>query len=130
MLQLTDIVKTYTTGGSEVQALRGVNIAFPTEKWENLLALKASGKPVVAAFNPTGSSCVLPPEVKTELNASLMVFDVFDSALLDVVFGRFKPVGKLPFEVPSSMDAVRAQLEDVPFDSPNPTFAFDHGLTY
>ncbi len=108
----------------------GVNIAFPTEKWENLQALKASGKPVVAAFNPTGSSCVLPPEVKTELNASLMVFDVFDSALLDVVFGRFKPVGKLPFEVPSSMDAVRAQLEDVPFDSKDPTFAFDHGLTY
>ena len=108
----------------------GVDISFPAEKWANLQALKAAGKPVVAAFNPTGSSCVLPPAVKTDLNASLMVFDVFDSALLDVVFGRFKPVGKLPFEVPSSMEAVRAQLEDVPFDSKDPTFPFDYGLTY
>ena len=108
----------------------GVNIDFPAGKWANLMALKATGKPVVAAINPTGSSCVLPPAIKTDINASLMVFDVFDSALLDVVFGRFKPVGKLPFEVPSSMDAVRAQLEDVPFDSKDPTFAFDHGLTY
>ena len=59
-----------------------------------------------------------------------MIFDVFDKALLDVVFGKFNPVGKLSFEVPSSMDAVRAQLEDVPFDSKDPTFPYGHGLSY
>ena len=68
--------------------------------------------------------------MKTDLNASLMIFDVFDSALLDVVFGKFNPSGKLSFEVPSSMDAVRAQKEDIPFDSKDPTFAFGHGLSY
>lgn len=107
-----------------------VNIDFPAEKWANIQALRKVGKPIVVAFNPTGSSCILPPAVKTDLNASLMIFDVFDSALLDVVFGKFNPVGKLPFEVPSSMEAVRAQLEDVPFDSKDPTFKFDHGLSY
>ena len=107
-----------------------VNIDFPSEKWDHIQELRKSGKPIVVAFNPTGSSCVLPPAVKTDLNASLMVFDVFDKALLDVVFGKFNPVGKLSFEVPSSMDAVRAQLEDVPFDSKDPTFEFGHGLSY
>ena len=113
-------------GGGQGEA----NIDFPAAKWAHIQELRAAGKPVVVAFNPTGSSCILPPAVKTDLNASLMVFDVFDSALLDVVFGKFNPVGKLSFEVPSSMDAVRAQLEDVPFDSKDPTFEFNHGLSY
>ena len=53
-----------------------------------------------------------------------------DEALLDVLFGRFAPTGRLPFEMPSSMDAVRAQLEDVPHDSKAPLFAIGSGLTY
>jgi beta-glucosidase-like glycosyl hydrolase len=51
-------------------------------------------------------------------------------ALLDVVFGKHAPTGKLPFEMPSSMDAVRAQLEDVPHDSKAPLFPIGHGLRY
>jgi beta-glucosidase len=47
-----------------------------------------------------------------------------------VIFGRFAPAGKLPFELPSSMEAVRAQQSDVPYDSANPLFPFGHGLTY
>ena len=49
---------------------------------------------------------------------------------MDAVFGEFAPTGKLPIELPSSMEAVRAQREDVPFDSEDPLFAFGHGLTY
>ena len=125
------LVRTTTVPDRRAMGPQGeVNIDFPAEKWAHIQELRASGKPVVVAFNPTGSSCILPPAVKTDLNASLMIFDVFDSALLDVVFGKFKPVGKLSFEVPSSMDAVRAQLEDMPFDSKDPTFPFGHGLTY
>ena len=44
--------------------------------------------------------------------------------------GRFAPAGKLPFELPSSMDAVRRQKEDVPYDSEQPLFPFGYGLTY
>jgi hypothetical protein len=58
------------------------------------------------------------------------VFDVLDNALFDVIFGKFNPVGKLPFELPSSMEAVRNQLEDVPFDSKDPLFEFGYGLSY
>ncbi|MDB4913763.1 MAG: glycoside hydrolase family 3 domain protein, partial [Gemmatimonadetes bacterium] len=33
-----------------------------------------------------------------------------------------RPVGRLPFELPRSMDAVRAQKPDVPHDSPSPLY--------
>ena len=123
---------TVSEGGNRMGAFDAteVNIDFPEKKWAHIQELRSAGKPLVVAFNPTGSSCILPQAVKTDINASLMVFDVFDSALLDVVFGKFNPVGKLSFEVPSSMDAVRAQKEDAPFDSVDPTFAFGHGLSY
>ena len=47
-----------------------------------------------------------------------------------MIWGEFSPTGKLPFELPSSMIAVQAQKEDVPYDSASPLFAFDFGLSY
>jgi beta-glucosidase len=70
------------------------------------------------------------PEIAAEAAALLGNFGANDAALLDVVFGRFSPSGKLPFELPSSMDAVRRQKEDLPYDSENPLFPFGFGLTY
>ena len=111
-------------------APREVDIDFPAEKFAHLKELVATGKPVVADINPTGSSLVITPELKALPQAMILSFDPTDAAVLDVIFGRHNPKSKLPFEIPSSMDAVRAQLEDVPFDSPNPSFPFGFGLTY
>lgn len=52
------------------------------------------------------------------------------SALLDVLFGAFSPVGKLPMDMPSSMAAAAERRPDVPFDTRDPLFRFGHGLTY
>ena len=41
-----------------------------------------------------------------------------------------QPEGKLPFELPVSMEAVRNQQTDVPYDSENPLFEFGFGLIY
>jgi len=49
---------------------------------------------------------------------------VSDAALIDVLTGRARPEGRLPFELPSSMDAVRAQRSDVPHDSARPLYPF------
>jgi beta-glucosidase len=57
-------------------------------------------------------------------------FGASTDAILDLVFGRFSPTGTLPFELPSSMDAVRKQLPDVPCDSEAPLFPLGHGLTF
>jgi beta-glucosidase len=70
------------------------------------------------------------PEISDEAHALLADFGASDAAVLDVVFGRAKPEGKLPFELPSSMEAVRKQREDVPYDSEDPLYAFGFGLTY
>jgi beta-glucosidase len=70
------------------------------------------------------------PELARESAALLATFGVSDEALFDVLTGRFNPTGKLPFELPSSMEAVRQQLEDLPYDSKDPLFPFGAGLSY
>ena len=49
-------------------------------------------------------------------------FGVSDAALFDALTGRVHPIGKLPFELPRSMEAVQAQLSDVPHDSKSPLY--------
>jgi beta-glucosidase len=51
-----------------------------------------------------------------------------DHALVDALTGTIAPVGKLPFDLPRSMEQVRRHPEDVPgYD--DPLFPFGHGLT-
>ena len=70
------------------------------------------------------------PEISKNAKGLLADFGASDTAVLDVVFGIAKPEGKLPLELPSSMDAVRNQKEDVPYDSQNPLYKFGFGLSY
>ena len=70
------------------------------------------------------------PEISQHALALLANFGASDAALLDVVFGLSKPEGRLPFELPSSMDAVRVQKEDLPYDSKDPLYPFGFGLFY
>ena len=70
------------------------------------------------------------PEIIKNSSGLLCEFGATDAAVLDIIFGRFNPTAKLPFEVPSSMEAVRNQKEDVPYDSEKPVFEFGHGLSY
>ncbi len=57
-------------------------------------------------------------------------FGVSDAALLDVLTGRAQPEGRLPFELPSSMQAVEAQKPDLPHDSARPLYPFGFGRQY
>ncbi|MEZ4963268.1 MAG: glycoside hydrolase family 3 N-terminal domain-containing protein [Saprospiraceae bacterium] len=70
------------------------------------------------------------PEISEKAAALLANYGASDAALLDVVFGIAKPEGKLPFELPSSMEAVRKQKEDLPHDSKDPLYPFGFGLRY
>ncbi|MDX2283795.1 MAG: glycoside hydrolase family 3 N-terminal domain-containing protein [Bacteroidia bacterium] len=70
------------------------------------------------------------PEISAKAAGLFVNYGASDAALLDVVFGKAKPEGRLPFELPSSMEAVRAQYEDVPYDSKNPLYPFGFGLSY
>ena len=70
------------------------------------------------------------PEIAEKSAGLVGNFGASDRALLDVIFGKGKPEGRLPFELPSSMEAVRNQYEDVPYDSKDPLFKFGFGLSY
>ena len=70
------------------------------------------------------------PEITKQCKALIANFGASDEAVLDVIFGKFNPNGKLPFELPSSMEAVKNQKEDVPYDSKDPLFPFGFGLTF
>ena len=70
------------------------------------------------------------PEIAQSAAGLLANFGASDAAVLDAVFDRFNPSAKLPFELPSSMDKVRAQKPDVPHDSADPLFEQGFGLSW
>lgn len=70
------------------------------------------------------------PELADSASAILANFGANDEAIFDILFGDFNPTGTLPFEMPSSWEAVLNQKEDVPFDSESPLFPFGYGLSY
>jgi beta-glucosidase len=70
------------------------------------------------------------PEIAERCAALLADFGANDAAVLDVICGQFAPTGKLPFELPASMEAVRQQKPDVPHDSEHALYPFGHGLSY
>jgi beta-glucosidase len=70
------------------------------------------------------------PEISQAAKALIAEYGASDNAVLDVVFGKASPEGKLPFELPSSMEAVRKQKTDIPYDSENPLYPFGFGLRY
>ena len=70
------------------------------------------------------------PEINEAAYAVIADYGTNDVAVAKVLFGEVAPKGKLPFELPSSMEAVENQLTDVPYDSENPLYHFGFGLSY
>lgn len=56
-------------------------------------------------------------------------FGVSDSVLLRVLSGRAAAKGRLPFDIPRSMDAVRASAPDAANDTADPVFRRGDGLS-
>ena len=114
--------------GNLVEALFHAGaLEFGAEELARLIALMRRVPTVVGIY--LDRPAVI-PEIAEDAAALLADFGASDAALLEVVFGRTTATGALPFELPSSMDAVRRQLPDVPFDSDDPLFPFGHGLSY
>lgn len=70
------------------------------------------------------------PDISKEAHALIADFGASDESVCEVLFGKSAPKGQLPFELPSSMEAVEKQKTDVPYDSENPLYEFGYGLSY
>jgi beta-glucosidase len=68
--------------------------------------------------------------VRDRVRALLGNFGVSDDALIDVLSGKAAPLGKLPFDLPSSMASVEAQHSDVAHDLVKPLYPFGFGRRY
>lgn len=90
--------------------------------------LAKTGKPVVVCMYMDRPPIVT--EFLGDVRALMLHFSSSDSALLDVIFGKDSPEGKLPVAIPRDMRSVENQKEDVPFDLANPAFPVGFGLTY
>ena len=100
---------------------------FPAQEKKEMLEL-INRKPTVSIFTMHRPAVI--PEINEASKALIVDFDCEDEILAELIFGKYKPSGKLPVEIPSSIAAVEDQLEDVPHDSKDPLYLFGAGLSY
>ena len=112
-------------GGSE---LTDLNFTGSEADYQALQAAHDAGVTTVAV--PQLTRPLILENVSTISDAIMANYGISDSALLSVLTGTTTPAGKLPFELPSSMAEVEAQLNDVPNDTANPQFEYGFGLAY
>jgi beta-glucosidase len=66
-----------------------------------------------------------------QAGAVLATFGVSDIALMEVVSGRFKPQGKLPFALANSLEAIVNKQSDVPgYPAKDTLYPYGFGLRY
>ena len=103
------------------------DLDFKGEAKAEILALLQQ-VPTIVVINLDRPAVI--PEISERAHALLADFGATDEAVLDVIFGKALPEGKLPFELPSSMEAVRKQRTDMPHDSESPLYPLGFGLSY
>lgn len=91
--------------------------------------LRVSARVPTIAVVSLDRPAILTP-IKEHARALLAGFGESDQALLDILTGRARPQGRLPFDLPASMDAVLTQRSDVAHDLPEPLYRFGYGLRY
>lgn len=103
------------------------NLAFRDgeEEFERFKRVSAAVPTIVTVY--LDRPAILTP-LKERAKVLLANFGVSDAALLDVVTGRAKARGTLPFALPSSMASVEAQRGDLPHDLLKPLYRFGAGM--
>ena len=103
------------------------SLAFDAAEIERIQAIAAQTPTVIDIYLERPA---VMPELAGAAAGVIANFGASDAAALDIIFGRFQPSARLPFELPSSMAAVEAQKPDLPHDSEDPLFAHGYGLRY
>ncbi|WP_062317123.1 glycoside hydrolase family 3 protein [Demequina maris] len=101
------------------------SLEFPEDVISHVRSIAATVPTVVDVF--VDRPAILEPIA--DVAAALTVnWGASAHALLDVLTGACAAAGRLPFDLPRSMDAVAQSRPDVPFDTADPLFHCGHGL--
>ena len=107
--------------------LEGGRLDYTKERLDELIPLFKS-KPTIVVVSLERPAILT--EISKASHALIADFSVSDKVIFELIFGDFSPTGKLPLQLPSSMESVFEQKEDVPFDSKNALYEYGHGLGY
>jgi beta-glucosidase len=122
----------HTGGGNFFKETHEGTLAYEgadnADDLKRIQALIATGKPVIVVMSMERPAVL--SEFISHTTAMLATFGSGDQALAEVVFGRDKPTGKLPFDLPRDMESVLHHQEDAAHDLTRPLFPFGFGLTY
>lgn len=103
------------------------DLSLPKEDVAAIEKAKASGVPVVVVLL-SGRPMLIEPELKKS-NAFIAAWlpGTEGQGVADVLFGDYKPTGKLPHSWPKSMQQIPINVGDKNYD---PLFPYGFGLTY
>lgn len=112
------------------------NTAWNESDLDNILECRRrmGTKPVIVV--ETLSNPMIVSEFEKEADAILLDYGVSRPAVLDVIFGRYAPRGRLPFQMPRDMETVEAHCEDkaldlIPYvDEAGNAYDFGFGIGY
>ena len=116
--------------GTHDPAWGAANLEFPEEQLALIRALDKAGANVIAVV-VMNRAYVLTPIVQAADSVLLVYRPGITSgaeALANTLFGENAIAGRLPFQIPLSMDQVLKQREDLPMDIESPLFEYGFGI--
>jgi beta-glucosidase len=111
-------------GGFEAHFHAG-SLEFPPAERDRVVGICRQVPTVVVLFLDRPA---VVPEIARAAAAFLVEFGARDAAVVDVLLGQAQTRGRLPFDLPSSTEAVANSRSDVPYDTADPLFRFGDGL--
>ena len=127
---VTAVVVVGEKSGTHDPAWGAATLEFPQEQVDLIDALDKAGANVVAVV-VMNRAYVLTPVVEAADSVLLVYRPGVTSgaeAVADCLFGETAITGRLPFQIPASMEQVLAQREDMPKDIENPLFDYGFGI--
>ena len=127
---VTAVVVVGEKSGTHDPAWGAATLEFPEEQTALINALDKAGANVVAVV-VMNRAYVLTPIVNAA-DSALVVYrpgvTCGAEAVADCLFGETAITGRLPFQIPESMEQVLSQREDMPKDIENPLYEYGFGI--
>jgi beta-glucosidase len=101
------------------------SLEFPADERDRIVAICRQAPTIIVLFLDRPA---VVPEIAAAAAALLVDFGARDDAVVDVLLGHAHARGRLPFDLPSSTQAVVDSRTDTPYDTADPLFHFGDGL--